>query len=214
MRGLGAHLNIYAIETLMEKLASQAHENSFEFRLRHLNDVRAKNVLHKLKTMTEKVNFETKTDGVGTGIGFAKYKNTAAYCAIWVRVEVQERVRVTHALAALDGGEIINPDGVINQTEGGMLQALSWTLNEAIKFDGPVVATEGWLDYPILSFSDTPEINVELIQQPDLPPLGCAEAAQGPMAAAIGNAVFNAIGVHVCNMPITHDALLNAVLND
>ena len=91
---------------------------------------------------------------------------------------------------------------------------MSWTINEAIKFDGPVVATEGWLDYPILCFSDTPEINVQLVHQPDLPPLGCAEAAQGPMAAAIGNAVFDAIGVHVCNMPITHDALINAALNE
>ena len=214
MRGLGAHLNVYAIETLMSKLAHQVNEDPFEFRLRHLSDARAKNVLQTLRAMISNLNISSDGEGVGTGIGFAKYKNTAAYCAIWVRAEVQERVRVTHALAALDGGEIINPDGAINQTEGGMLQSLSWTINEAIKFDGPVVATEGWLDYPILCFSDTPEINVQLVHQPDLPPLGCAEAAQGPMAAAIGNAVFDAIGVHVCNMPITHDALINAALNE
>ena len=131
-----------------------------------------------------------------------------------MRVQIQERVRVTHAFAVLDGGEIINPDGAINQTEGGMLQALSWTLHEAIKFDGPAVATDAWLDYPILSFSDVPAVEVRLMAQPDAPPLGCAEAAQGPMAAAIGNAVFNAIGVHVCEMPITHDALVKAALGE
>jgi len=214
MRGLGAHLNVYAIETLMSRLAMESGEDPFDFRLRHLTDERARNVLLALKKMTQHTELSLTGDGVGSGIGFAKYKNTAAYCAILVRVNVQERVRVTHAYAALDGGEIINPDGVINQTEGGMLQALSWTINEAIKFDGPVVATEAWVDYPILAFTDVPAIQVELIAQPNLPPLGCAEAAQGPMAAAIGNAVFNAIGVHVCDMPITHDALVNAVLNN
>jgi nicotinate dehydrogenase subunit B len=214
MRGLGAHLNVYAIETLMEKLASEASEDPFDFRLRHLTDARAKGVLQELRTMSEHLRSVAAEDGEGWGIGFAKYKNTAAYCAIFVRVQIQERVRVTHAFAVLDGGEIINPDGAINQTEGGMLQALSWTLHEAIKFDGPAVATDAWLDYPILSFSDVPAVEVRLMVQPDAPPLGCAEAAQGPMAAAIGNAVFNAIGVHVCEMPITHDALVKAALGE
>ena len=214
MRGLGAHLNVYAIETLMDKLAAEASEDAFDFRLRHLTDARAKGVLQELRTMSEHLRSVAAEDGEGWGIGFAKYKNTAAYCAIFVRVQIQERVRVTHAFAVLDGGEIINPDGAINQTEGGMLQALSWTLHEAIKFDGPAVATDAWLDYPILSFSDVPAVEVRLMAQPDAPPLGCAEAAQGPMAAAIGNAVFNAIGVHVCEMPITHDALVKAALGE
>jgi len=213
MRSLGAHLNVYALETLMDKLAADASEDPFDFRLRHLRDERAKNVLKALRDTTASVRALPATEGGGWGLGFAKYKNTAAYCAVLVQVEVQERVRVTEAHAVIDGGEIINPDGVINQTEGGILQALSWTLYEAIKFEGPVVATEGWLDYPIVPFSDVPKVEVHLIHQPNSPPLGCAEAAQGPMAAAIGNAVFRAIGTHVCDMPLTHDALVQAALN-
>jgi len=213
MRSLGAHLNVYALETLMDKLADDASEDPFEFRLRHLRDDRALNVLRTARDATAELRGRPVAEGCGWGLGFAKYKNTAAYCAVVARVEVQERVRVTDVYSVIDGGEIINPDGVINQTEGGILQALSWTLHEEIKFAGPVVATETWLDYPIIPFSDVPKIEVELIHQPDCPPLGCAEAAQGPMAAAIGNAVFQAIGVHVCDMPLTPDALVSAALN-
>lgn len=214
MRALGAHLNVYALETLMDRLAQDANEDPFDYRLRHLDDARACAVLQEVRQMAQAQHLDLSGEGVGWGVAFAKYKNSAAYCAVWVRVEVQERVRVTHAYAALDGGEIINPDGAINQTEGGMLQSLSWTTLEAIQFEGPVVSTEAWLDYPILPFSDVPEVKVNLIEHPELPPLGCAEAAQGPMAAAIGNAVFRAIGVHVKDLPITHDALVRAALNN
>ncbi|MEZ5657849.1 MAG: molybdopterin cofactor-binding domain-containing protein [Burkholderiaceae bacterium] len=213
LRGLGAYMNVYAIETLMDRLAAQAGEDPFDYRLRHLQDERAIEVLQTLRREIERWQALPHSEGVGCGIGFARYKNTAAYCAIWVRALVQERVRITHAIAVLDGGEIINPDGVINQTEGGMLQSLSWTTQEAIRFDGPAVASENWLDYPILTFSDVPAIDVVLINRPDQPPLGCAEGAQGPMAAAIGNAVHDAIGVHVPDLPITHDALVKAALN-
>lgn len=212
MRGLGAHLNVYALETLMDRLAADAGQDPFAYRLRHLQDPRARDVLLKLQHMLKAHTQAPAPEGCGWGIGFAKYKNAAAYCAIGVHVEVQDRVRVTHAYAALDGGEIINPDGVINQTEGGMVQAMSWTLLEHMQLDGPRVATESWLDYPILKFSDVPVLAVELINRPELPPLGCAEAAQGPMAAAIGNAVFQVLGVHVHDLPITHDALVAAAL--
>jgi len=166
-----------------------------------------------LRDMTNDLRARPSEEGAGWGIGFAKYKNTAAYCAVLARIDIQERIRVAEVYVTIDGGEIINPDGVINQTEGGILQALSWTLYEEIKFDGPVVATETWLDYPILPFTDAPQIEVQLVHQPDCPPLGCAEAAQGPMAAAIGNAVFRSIGVHACDMPLTHDALIQAAMN-
>ena len=213
MRSLGAHLNVFALETLMDKLAADAKEDPFDFRLRHLNDERAQNVLKSLRNMTNDLRARPSEEGAGWGIGFAKYKNTAAYCAVLARIGIQERIRVSEVYVTIDGGEIINPDGVINQTEGGILQALSWTLYEEIKFDGPVVATETWLDYPILPFTDVPQIEVQLVHQPDCPPLGCAEAAQGPMAAAIGNAVFRSIGVHACDMPLTHDALIQAAMN-
>lgn len=162
----------------------------------------------------KKIITASTQEGVGWGLGFAKYKNTAAYCAIVVRVEVIETVHVSHVYAVVDTGEVINPDGAINQTEGGILQSMSWTLKESIKFDGPSVSTENWLDYPILKFSELPEVHVSLIDRPECPPLGCAEAAQGPIAAAIGNAVFNAIGVSVPNLPLTKEALLKAALQD
>jgi nicotinate dehydrogenase subunit B len=213
MRALGATINVYAIETLMDRLADQAQADPIDYRLRHLSDPRARDVLNALQTRLQQAASMPASEGAGWGVGFAKYKNAGAYCAIGVRVVVQERVRVTHAFAVLDGGEIINPDGVINQTEGGMLQALSWAVQERMQLDGPSVATQSWLDYPILKFSDVPHLEVRLIERPELAPMGCAEAAQGPMVAAIGNAVFKAIGVQVHSLPITHEALVQAALN-
>lgn len=212
MRALGAHVNVYALETLMDRLAAMAQQDVFDYRLRHLSDTRARAVLEALRDKIAPLKGSAEGEGAGWGIGFAKYKNTAAYCAVAVRAEVQHAVRISHAFAVLDGGEIINPDGVINQTEGGMLQAMSWTLMESLNLQGPCIATESWLDYPILKFSDVPQLDVHLINRPELPPLGCAEAAQGPMAAAIGNAVFQAIGVHVKDLPINHEALVQAAL--
>jgi len=214
MRGLGAFLNVYAIETLMDQIAFEVGEDPFDFRIRHLADPRACDVIERVREMAKKIITASTQEGVGWGLGFAKYKNTAAYCAIVVRVEVIETVHVSHVYAVVDTGEVINPDGAINQTEGGILQSMSWTLKESIKFDGPSVSTENWLDYPILKFSELPEVHVSLIDRPECPPLGCAEAAQGPIAAAIGNAVFNAIGVSVPNLPLTKDALLKAALQD
>lgn len=213
MRALGATVNVYAIETLMDRLAADAKADPIEYRLRHLSDARGRAVLAALQKRLAQAASIPATEGVGWGVGFAKYKNAGAYCAIGVRVVVQEKVQVTHAYAVLDGGEIINPDGVINQTEGGMLQAISWTLQERMKVEAGCVLTESWLDYPILKFSEVPHLEVQLIQRAELAPMGCAEAAQGPMTAAIGNAVFNAIGVQVHQLPITHDALLQAALD-
>ncbi len=212
MRALGGFANVYAIETLMDEIAHDLGEDPVAFRLRHLDDPRAVAVIEKAAAASKAFIDAKPVEGAGWGIGFARYKNTASYCAVVARIEVDEAIRVTHVRAAVDCGEVINPDGVINQTEGGILQAISWTLKEAVTFDGPGVAIEGWSDYPILTFSDVPDVEVSLIPRPDQPPLGCAEAAQGPVSAAIGNALRMAIGVHVKAMPLNREAIMAAVL--
>src|SRR5690606_15677609 len=138
------------------------------------------------------------------------YKNRSAYCAVVARVVCDERVRLTHAWAAVDAGEAINPDGVINQIEGGIVQSASWTLKERVDFEGDAVTTCDWEAYPILRFSEVPEIKVSLIERPEMPSLGVGEAATGPTAAAIGNAVRRALGIRVRTLPITRDAILAA----
>src|SRR3546814_7764731 len=125
-------------------------------------------------------------------IGFARYKNLAAYCAVAVKAEVERetgRVRVARA-AAVDSGEIVNPDGIRNQTEGGILQAISWTLYEAVRFDRTRIDSIDWSSYPILRLGAVPEtVDVGVIGRPAQPFLGTGEAAQGPTAAAVATAV-------------------------
>ena len=211
LRALGGHLNVYAIETLMDDIAAELGEDPVAFRLAHLDDARARAVIEAVAADVGPAFGAEGGEGSGWGLGYARYKNTAAYCAIAARVEVEESVRVTDVFAAIDPGEAINPDGIVNQTEGGILQAASWALKEAVRFDGPAVATETWLDYPILTFSEVPRVSVRVLARPEEPPLGCAEAAQGPMSAALGNAVFRALGARARDLPLTRDAIVAAM---
>ncbi|MGI9521881.1 MAG: molybdopterin cofactor-binding domain-containing protein [Hyphomicrobiaceae bacterium] len=209
LRGLGAFTNVYAIETLMDDIAVALEMDPLEFRLAHLDDERARATLNGAAKLADWKNTRSG-NGSGYGIGYARYKNAAAYCAVIVRVEVDEEVRVTHAWAHVDTGEVINPDGVLNQIEGGIIQSASWTLKEAIRFAEGAVASVNWEDYPILKFSEVPQVAVTLANESAEPPLGCAEASQGPTAAAIGNAVRNALGVRVSHLPLTRQAIIAA----
>ncbi len=148
---------------------------------------------------------------MGHGVGFARYKNTGAYCAVIADVEAAEDIRVRRLTIAVDVGEAINPDGVVNQIEGGAIQATSWTLKEQVRFDRHRITSNAWSTYPILRFSEAPEVDVELIARPDAEPAGAGEAAHGPVTAAIANAVFDALGVRVRNLPITRDSLVAAM---
>ena len=155
-----------------------------------------------------------KKPGHGRGIGFAKYKNIATYCAVALEVEVNEktgRIRVTKAVASADAGQIVNPDGVKNQIEGGLIQSLSWTLKEEVKFDQTRILAEDWTSYPILTFSEIPHIDIELIDRPGMPFLGCGEASQGPTSAALANAVFDATGVRFRRLPLTPDRVMQGL---
>ncbi|MEQ1772674.1 MAG: molybdopterin cofactor-binding domain-containing protein [Burkholderiales bacterium] len=212
IRGVGSHANVFAIESFMDELAFAANVDPVEYRLRHLKDARARAVIEKVAAMAGwKPN--QKGDGTrGKGIGFARYKNTAAYVAIMAEVELVEDLLVPKLWCAFDVGQAIHVDGVINQIEGGIIQAVSFTLKEAVKYDRERVTQQSWEDYPILSFTEVPEVEVALINHPELSPVGAGEGTQGPVSAAIGNALFNAAGVRLRDLPFTRDRLVAAML--
>jgi CO/xanthine dehydrogenase Mo-binding subunit len=149
-------------------------------------------------------------EGVGRGFAYARYKNTGAWCAVAVRILAGTSVRVTDISVAADVGLVINPDGVKSQLEGGAVQSCSWTLKEELTFNRQSITTHSWEDYPILMFSETPTVTVSLIDQPNEPSVGAGEATQGPTAAAIGNAVHDALGVRVRQLPIHMKNILAA----
>jgi len=209
LRTLGAQGNVFAIESFLDEVAAARGEDPVEFRLRHLSDQRAKDVI---RAAAGRANWKpAKKAGSGYGVGFARYKNTGAYCAVVAEVEGEEDIRVKRLTLAADVGEAINPDGVINQIEGGAIQATSWVLKERVRFDRQRITSNSWTDYPILRFSEVPQVQVELIARPDIEPVGAGEAAHGPVTAAIANAVFDALGVRVRHLPITRDSLIAAM---
>src|ERR1700688_3743154 len=209
LRTLGAQGNVFAIESFLDEIAAERGEDPVAFRLRHLRDERAKDVI---RAAAKRANWKPeKRAGTGYGIGFARYKNTGAYCAVIAEVEGAEDIRVKRLTLAVDVGEAINPDGVINQIEGGAIQATSWVLKERVRFDKTRITSNSWTDYPILRFSEVPQVYVELISRPEIDPVGAGEAAHGPVTAAIANAVFDALGVRLRDLPITRDRLIAAM---
>jgi len=210
LRSLGAYANVFAIESFMDELAQAAEIDAIAFRLRHLRDPRGRAVIDTAARRAEWSGWKP-VEGRGHGIGFAKYKNLGAYCAAIAEVEVDHEVRVNRLVLAVDVGLVINPDGVINQIEGGAIQATSWTLKEEVKLDARGIASLGWEDYPILKFSEVPAVEVELIDRPELPSVGAGEAAQGPTGAAIANAVSHALGLRVRDLPLTHERIAAAI---
>jgi nicotinate dehydrogenase subunit B len=215
LRALGGYMNVFATESFMDELAQAAGADPVEFRLRHIEDKRARDVI---ATAAERFRWSTRErmpKGRGRGFGFARYKNLAAYTAVAVEVEVAHetgRVRLVRAVAANDCGEIVNPDGVRNQIEGAIVQSASWTLHEAVTFGKAQITSRDWSSYPILRFRDVPErVEVHLIDRPGEPFLGTGESGQGPAAAAIANAVANATGARIRTLPLTADRVKAAI---
>ncbi|TDD56209.1 xanthine dehydrogenase family protein molybdopterin-binding subunit [Nonomuraea terrae] len=204
LRSLGAFMNVFAIESFMDELALAAGRDPLEYRLDHLSDPRAREVLRRAADAAG-------WGRPGLGIGFARYKGYGAYCAAVAEIEADYDVRVRRLTLAVDVGQVVNPDGVRNQIEGGAVQATSWTLKERVRFDRRAITSRDWESYPILRFSETPEVVVELVEHPDTPSVGSGEAAQGPVAAAIANAVAASIEVRVRDLPITRDAIIGAI---
>jgi nicotinate dehydrogenase subunit B len=210
LRSLGAHLNVFAIESFMDELAAAVGTDPVRFRLAHLTDPRARQVLTEAAHMA---GWDTRvlSDGTGYGIGVARYSGNAGYCAAVAEVEADTDIRVRRLWLAVDVGRVINPDGVINQVEGGAVQSASWTLHEQVRFDRNRVTSAGWDSYPILRFAQVPDVMVRIIDQPGEKENGAGELAQGPVAGAIGNAVADAVGVRVRDLPLTRERITQAI---
>jgi nicotinate dehydrogenase subunit B len=211
LRALGAYMNIFAIESFMDELAAEAKLDPIEFRLRHLKDERA---IAVLKAVSAKAQWQAdrQSDGAhGYGVGFARYKNLGGYAAIIAEVIVEDTVKVKKIFAAIDCGLIISPDGILNQIEGGIIQAASWALKEQLQFDRTRITSLNWEEYPILTFKEIPQLDIELINRPYEPTLGVGECVTGPVAAAIANAVNNAMGIRVRNLPMNQANVIAAM---
>ena len=205
LRSLGAFANVFAIESFMDELALAAEVDPFDLRLAHLSDPRALQVLQQLRQSL--AAHEPIASG-GRGIALARYKNQQTYCAIGVDVTVSDigEVRLQRAVISADAGLVIDPDGLINQLEGGFIQAASWTLKEAVEWNADGITSRDWDSYPILRFSEIPEIETHILPSSG-PAMGAGEASTGPTPAAIANAVCAATGLRVRSLPMTPERL-------
>lgn len=206
LRGLGALVHVWAIESVMEEFAALAGEDSVAFRLRHCDDERAANVLREAARMAAWGRALPENEGVG--IAVARYKNSGAWCAVAAHIRADERVRCLSLHIAADMGEVINPDGAINQMEGGALHGVSVALHEAARSDGTRITSDSWENYPVLRFRDVPRVTVNLIARPEAPPLGAGEASMAPTIAAIAGGIHAALGIRPHQLPFTPENLL------
>jgi len=210
LRSLGAHGNVFAIESFMDELAALAGADPVAFRLRNCDDPRAARVI---ETAADAVGWRPDDpggEGKGRGIGFARYKGIGAYYAVVAEVEVTDRVRLIRCTGAVDAGAVVHRDGLLNQIEGGVVQAASWTLKEQVGWTDTGFSVRSWTDYPILSFSEAPDIRTLIVGE-DNPSVGAGECAAGPVAAAIANAVAHALGVRVRDMPLTPERIASII---
>ena len=217
LRTLGAYANVFAAESFMDELAQRADADPLDWRRRHLDDARTRAVLD---AAAQRFGWTARRAGDGAGIGrgiaVARYKNAKSYCAVAVEAEVGDDATVVlrRAVVAADAGEIVDPDGLAAQLEGGFVQAASWTLLEAVTWDRDGITSRDWDSYPILRFDAIPEIDTVLLDRPGEPFLGAGEASCGPTGAAIANAVFDATGVRARRLPLTPQALREAAARD
>jgi nicotinate dehydrogenase subunit B len=215
LRSLGAYHNVFSIESFMDELAVAAGADPVEFRLKHLDDPRGRDVIEKAAQGFGWQNGRKAPQGRGFGFAFARYKNLAAYCAVATEVEVNRetgRPRLVRAVAAVDSGQVVNPNGLINQIEGAIVQSMSWTLYESVTFDDTRITSIDWQTYPILRFNSVPEsVEVHVINRPGQPFLGSGETGQGPAAASIANAIANATGKRLRDLPLTRKRIKDAI---
>jgi CO/xanthine dehydrogenase Mo-binding subunit/aerobic-type carbon monoxide dehydrogenase small subunit (CoxS/CutS family) len=209
LRSLGAHLNVFAIESFMDELAAEAGADPVRFRLDHLADPRARRVLAEAAELAG-WGTRARSDGTGLGVAVARYKGVAGYCAAVAEVEADTEVRLRKLWLAVDVGRVINPDGVRNQVEGGAVQSASWTLREQVRFDRAQITSANWDSYPILRFTEVPQVEVRIVDSGEAE-VGAGELAAGPVAGAIGNAVADAVGVRVRDLPLTSAQIVRAI---
>ena len=215
MRGLGAFANVFAIESFIDELAFAAGADPVKFRLSHLEDERARAVINAAATKAGwRPGERLQGDARGRGIAFAQYKNRQCYAAIVVELSVDRssgQISLEHAVIAADAGQIVNPNGLSNQLEGGFIQSASWTLKEQVTFDEHGITSRDWDSYPVLRFPEAPTIETVLLNDPDMPFLGSGEATQGPAPAAIANAIFDAVGIRLREIPFTPEKVKAAI---
>ena len=217
LRSLGAHGNIFAIESFMDELAEDAGDDPIDFRLRHLSDARARAVLEDVVAISDwksRQGDQADTEeGVaqGFGVALAQYKGLGCYVAVVCEVQAGQTVKLHHVWASVDAGRVISIDGVRAQIEGGIIQSASWALKECVPVNGDGSQVHGWGDYPTLPFSEIPQIDVSILERENLSPVGVGEGAQGPTSAAIANALYSALGVRVRHLPMTTDEVTRAM---
>jgi CO/xanthine dehydrogenase Mo-binding subunit len=205
LRTLGGYANVFASESFFDEVAQAADADPVAFRLAHMKDPRARAVI---EAVAKKADWRPgeKGDGKrGRGFAYAKYKNLATYVAVVAEIEVDRdsgKISVPRVYAAADSGLIINPDGLTNQIEGGVIQSTSWTLHEAVKFDHTGITSRDWSSYPILTMPEVPHVETVLIDRPNEKSLGAGEASQGPAGAAIANAFAHATGKRIRDLPL------------
>jgi nicotinate dehydrogenase subunit B len=212
LRAPGKIGNVFAVEGFTDELAAAAGVDALEFRKRGLSDPRAHAVLDRAAQMVgwKPRRSPNPSGGIGRGIAYARYKQAENYVAIAMEVAVDRstgQITVRRIACAHDCGLIVNPDGLRNQVEGNIMQTLSRTLHEEVRFDRSKVTTVDWATYPILRFSEAPAIEVALINHPDQPAYGAGEAASAPVAGAVANAVFDATGARLRSVPFTADLM-------
>lgn len=215
MRALGAYHNVFSIESFMDELADLAETDPVEFRLKHLDDPRGREVIETAAREFGWKHRQTAPPNRGYGFAFARYKNLAAYCAVASEVEVDRetgRARLVRAVAAVDAGQVVNPDGIANQIEGAIVQSTSWTLYESVSFDETRITSIDWQTYPILRFNSVPDrIDVHIINRPGQPFLGSGETGQGPAAASLANAIARATGKRLRDLPLSRKRIKDAI---
>ncbi|HUX51241.1 MAG TPA: molybdopterin cofactor-binding domain-containing protein [Spirochaetia bacterium] len=212
LRSLGAYANAFANECFMDELAEAAGKDPLSFRLDHLDDPRSREVMQKA---AERAGWGSPLpSGQGLGIAFSRYENNAAYVATVARVAVDGstgKIRVLRLTCAHDCGRIINPDGLTNQIEGNLIQGASRALIEEVKWEPEGITSIDWKSYPILTFSQVPELDILLIDRPVEKSVGAGEPATITVPAATANAVFAAIGVRLRRTPFTPERVAEAL---
>jgi nicotinate dehydrogenase subunit B len=212
LRGLGALPNVFALECFVDELAERAGVDPVTYRLSLLSDPRARRLIETIADRCEWWSRGPVGTGHGLGLAWARYKNKAAYACVAVELDVDQDIVLRRVWAAADAGLVINPDGARNQLEGGIVHAASMTLKEQVTLDGEGITSLDWDRYPIMTFSEVPEIDVVIVDNPDMPTLGMGECTFGPTAAAIGNAVAHALGVRIRDMPLTRERIAAALV--
>ena len=213
LRGLGAQANVFAIESMVDEVCHARGRDPLAQRIAWLDDPRAQAVLHRVAAMSgwSAQRGQPRAEGTGWGVAYSRYKGTGGYCAVVAEVVVAEVVRVQRLWLAVDIGHVVHASGALLQIEGGALQSTSWTLKEAVQWDEAGLTTLDWERYPILRFDEVPAVAIDLMDAGAHPSLGAGEVAQAPTSAAIANAVFDALGVRVRELPLTPEVIARAM---